>query len=497
MSDIVRELARARSALDQPTLRLLRKKWAPLAVAIFSTKFLDGDSIDTNVMHSYVGLVLDEAASIGEPVPVEDARALCRAWVSEQWLRLSQQDEQEQYSLTSYARNAVDYCRRIERDGTSLSESGIATIVDALRRLGTDANPDRDARITSLDTQIERLTVERERLASGGAIVESDPDRLIESYLNFTRLVGSVPADFLRLIESMKLVHRDILAAFRDETMTTGNVVRTYLEKADGLMAETAEGRAFDGALELLRDDSLLQEMYGHITAILEHPFADVLTTSERREFRSTVSMIRRSMNGINNERTRLAATIRGYVERHDMATDREVDAALRRGQQALVDWMEHSGPRSSVDVDVVLPRLALGNIATRFYDPADAVNPPPLRDTQSAVPRTMNQLRAMGGPDLPRLREHVDDYFDRHDVDEVTVADAFASGPHSARRPVDLLGYLLLAGRERDVDTENIEVMIDSFVTRRPDGTRRTLATERAVLKRSADRTPTDGDDS
>ncbi len=39
MGTIVRDLARARSAVDVPTLTLLGKDWAPLVVAVFTSHF--------------------------------------------------------------------------------------------------------------------------------------------------------------------------------------------------------------------------------------------------------------------------------------------------------------------------------------------------------------------------------------------------------------------------------------------------------------------------
>jgi hypothetical protein len=46
-------------------------------------------------------------------------------------------------------------------------------------------------------------------------------------------------------------------------------------------MAESQEGRAFTGAVELLRDDRLLKELRDDLGTILQHSFAQALTPLE------------------------------------------------------------------------------------------------------------------------------------------------------------------------------------------------------------------------
>ncbi len=54
------------------------------------------------------------------------------------------------------------------RERTTLSEHRIATILEQARRFNRAANPDRAARVSILDSEIARLTEERDRLNAGG-----------------------------------------------------------------------------------------------------------------------------------------------------------------------------------------------------------------------------------------------------------------------------------------------------------------------------------------
>ncbi len=170
MSDIVAELVRVRDAFTKPTLRLLDRKWAPLVLAVFRTAFTrDQRTIPADRLHLQVDNYLDELRLGGEPVPDGPGRALCMQWLGHNWLiRTRDDDDTEHYSLTSHALEALDLVQSLTRDRSLISESRIHTILDVVRRVATEANPDRQARLDRLDVQISGLTAERDRIAAGG-----------------------------------------------------------------------------------------------------------------------------------------------------------------------------------------------------------------------------------------------------------------------------------------------------------------------------------------
>jgi hypothetical protein len=145
VSDILAELSRVRDAFDKPTLRLLDRKWAPLVLAVFRTTFTrDQRSVPAERLHARVDNYLDELRLAGEPVPDGAGRALCMQWLGQNWLVRTRDDiGAEHYSLTSHALEALDLVQSLTRDRALISESRIHTILDVVRRVATDANPDR------------------------------------------------------------------------------------------------------------------------------------------------------------------------------------------------------------------------------------------------------------------------------------------------------------------------------------------------------------------
>ena len=141
--------------------------------------------------------------------------------------------------------------------------------------------------------QIRQLEAERDRLANGGELATASDDRMLDGYADLADLIGQLPSDFKRVEESILDMHRKIIDDFRHEERPIGEVIDDYLRRTDDLTTLTPEGRAFDGAFVLLRDDALLLDLRNDLQAVLDHPFSRALTPAEQREFRGAVGVIR------------------------------------------------------------------------------------------------------------------------------------------------------------------------------------------------------------
>ena len=489
MSDIVAELVRVRDAFNKPTLRLLARKWAPLVLAIFRTAFTrDQRTVPADRLHQQVDNYLDELRLGGELVPDGTGRALCMQWLGHNWLIRTRDDNgAEHYSLTSHALEALDLVQSLTRDRTLISESRIHTILDVVRRVATEANPDRQARLNRLDAQIAGLTAERDRIAAGGEIAPASDDQMLDGYTNLLSLIGQLPSDFKRVEEAVTGMHRQIISDFRGEARPIAEVIDQYLAKSDLLMRLTAEGRAFEGAFALLRDEPLLADLRRDLDIILTHPFAQALTPAEQREFRRTVKIIQDGIRDVLAQRQRLSATLRDHIVHYNIVRDRELDATLRQINQQLDVWMRTAGPRATIGVELVPAKIDIQHLRERFWDPAEAAPPPPLEDVSGAAPHALglDAIRYQGGPTLARLREQLIAAAAVGELD--SVAEVFGALPDTLRRPVELIGliHLLLGARNDEPvgelpDAGALTAAIEReehVETIRPDGTWRIFA--------------------
>ena len=484
VSEIAGELARVKSAFAQPTLTLLHQRQAPVVITIFRTAFgRNNNPIPTARLHAQVEEHLAQMRLAGEQdVPTGTGREVCQRWMRGQWLvRSLDEAGHEVYALTSHAQQALELVKNLARDRATLSEHRVATILGTVRRFNSEANPDRTARVTILNEEIARLRVERDRLVDGGELEGATEDYMLEGFTELLSLISALPSDFARVEERFATIRTEILAAFRAEDRPAGEVIDDYLSRADALMTATHEGRAFEGAFALLRDDALVTQLREDLTDLLEHPLSDrLLSDADRAELRGTVRLVRDGLDRVLAQRSRVTATLKEYIVSHDAARDRELEQTLRQVEAELMTWMATTGPRAAHDVPLQPARTGIDHLRERFYDPADDVLPDRIStpDPDLAPPVSLAELVAQGGPRLATLRERLDAVMTSL-LPVASLGALFDELEPSLRRPVEIFGLLHLAA-----DREwRAEESVEPFEAVRPDGSRRTFAVPRTPL--------------
>ena len=446
------ELAAARRAFARPTLALLNKTYAPAVIALFATVFsANRKAVPADQFHIEIAEHLDELRTFHQDeLPDGTARKLASNWVRDKWLVRSVNDQgQEQYALTSNAQEAMDFVSRSSGERAYVSESRIRTLLDTVERFALDAQPDRAKRVRALNTQIRALTAEKKRLEAGGEIEPTSAERMEEQFDNVKYLVRELPADFTRVAESIKELQRAILSQLRQDERPTGEVLAEYLTASENLLEQTSEGKAFTGALELLKSEELLGQLDASIEAILTHPFARELGSRERESFRAIKSTILEALGVVLTEQQRASRTLTAQIRNHNPLRDRELDDALRAAVVAVGEWFPTSGRGESVEALTRFERVNFGRLRTGLHDLHD--DAPPAAIAQNADVEIsgldLEDIIAMGGPRHRELMEHVEELLNGGDGDaELTVAQAFSSGADSLKRPVEILGYQEIA---------------------------------------------------
>lgn len=341
-TDIEADVARIEAALSTPTLSLLDRKSALIALPIFASLFPPGhaEPIPVERFHSRVEALLDELRATGHKVPASSGKTLAMQWVRERWLFRDPGRGQETYRPTGDAEQAMEYVNRATRVQLNVSLSRIET----MRRVVSDAAfmaiPDREARQRQLAEEIARLTAEHDRLAEGGEIQPASESELIEQFSNVLRELDGMPSDFRRVEEAIRSMHSDIARRFREEERSVGEVVDEYLDESGKLLTATPEGRAFAGALELLRKRDWLASLKHDLTTILNHPMSDALLPDEASQLRTAVDVIRRGISDVLDQRQRLTTTLREHIENYDHIKNRELDEVLRGIDREMRQWM-------------------------------------------------------------------------------------------------------------------------------------------------------------
>lgn len=483
MSEIRAELVRVTTAFKQPTLSLLSQSHAPVIVAILTSCFSrDVRLVPTARLHLLVEEMLADIATSGltdlDEIPKGTGREVCLRWMSKQWLiRSATADGAEVYSLTSHAQQALDFISTLRQERTGLSEHRIANIVATARRINRESNPDAGSRIAILDAEIMQLSVERDRLKAGGEVTPMSEDRLIEGFEELLSLVAQLPSDFTRVEEAFRGVRAEILDDFRAERRVPGEVIDRYLQRIDTLVTATPEGRAFDGAFALLRDDELLSQLREDITTLIDQG-EPLLVDRDRQELRGIVPLMRKGLDSVLDQRSRITEVLRTYITTHDASKDRELDRVLRALDKAMSSWLTVAGPNERVDVPLLPGQADIAHLKERFHDPSEDAALPELHDSdvdERPEGLSLDELRTFGGPRMSEL--HAALLSAKEELGALpphwSLGQLFAELPDELRRPVDALGLLHLAvnhdGLARTEETELYRAI-------RPDGSTRTF---------------------
>ena len=477
VSEITGELARTSDAFKRPTLSLLNQRQAPVVVAVLNTCFSrETRLVPTARLHVLVEDLLAEMAISGTTeVPTGSGREVCMRWTAAQWLiRSTAQDGNEVYSLTSHAQLALDFISNLRQERTGLSEHRIANIVATARRINRESNPDRQSRMAILAAEIIELTVEHDRLDAGGDIKPMTEDRMLEGFDELLSLVSQLPSDFKRVEEAFRTVRSDILEDFRAERRVPGEVIDRYLGRIDQLMTATPEGRAFDGAFALLRDDDLLNQLRKDVNVLIGQG-ESFLVESDRVELRGIVPLMRQGLDSVLDQRSRVTEVLRTYITTRDAATDRELDRVLRSLEGSVSTWLSTAGARESVPVGMLPGQMEIEHLRERYYDPSDDVPLPDLPGADDEQPEglSMEELRRRGGPRMAELQAALEVAVKSavEQSGEWSLGQLFSELPEELRRPVDVLGLLHLATNSDDLArTDDTE----PYFAIRPDGTTR-----------------------
>jgi hypothetical protein len=473
-------LEAARRAFKNPMLALLNRGDVALVVALLRVVFpANRPEVTVADAHTEIDDALSSLRAQGhDDVPDRAARDLCRQWVSAGWLvRQVNEADVETYRLSAYAVDALEVADRAGGARSRVTRSRVLTLLEAIDRLGQDADPDGASRMRWHTDQINRHRAELKRLDAGGELDQVDDEQLVEETENVLSLVRELPADFARVAESIRAIQRETVTALRQDDRPTGEVLAEYLNAADNLMEATIEGRAFAGAQRLLDDPARLDDIASTLDMVLRHRFADRLTDRQRTEIRAITDRIERGFTDVLTAQRQASRVISTQVRHHDPTRDRQIDDVLRNVLAAFSTWIPASRRGEVVEPAHRLPRAATDKLRFAFTDLGPVVGPEAITvHDDGGDDAEFGDAHAWGGPRYADINAALGSI---GAAESVTVAELFAALGDDARRPVDLVGLLELAARVGLHDDGEVAI-VDTV---RPDGTHRRFAFEAATI--------------
>lgn len=467
-------------AFKNPTLDLLHGRYAPFVVAALSLMFTaERPAVPVADAHVEAGTFVEELRAAGldldeRRIPGGTGREICRYWVRVGWLVPHIQDGVELYRLSAQAVGALEVAGRAGGGSAKVSRSRVRTLLESVEQLTQSAETDPAKRLARLRDERAAIDAEIARLEDDEDVFEPiDDDQLLEDTENVLHLTRELPADFVRVAESINAMQRDVIAELRRDERPTGEVIREYLHRGEHVMDATPEGRAFAGALKLIGDPEHIDNLTEQLHGLLARPFARLMSAEQRNELRAIAKRVEQGVQEVLNAQRRASHVITTQVRTHDPIRDREVDHLLRSVMSGLQAWVPESKAGDRVEPLRSLPMAGIGHLRQSVSDPRPPTAPAPLREAAEHADDAVfmdADTRAWGGPNYGELEAYVAGL----DAAEFDLATAFAGIQRpGARRPADLLGLLEIAHRNGSVEGEDVSV-VEAL---RPDGTSRRFA--------------------
>lgn len=468
----VGRLARFEQAKARPEMALLRAHSFEWVLSVLTEHLAPGPK-EVAQLHELVDVELQQMRAMGW-ADLQDtartARDYCNDWVARQWVNRALVDGVEQYSLTAATLDVLAFADRLVDRRSTVSESRLKQILDAVGRLADEANPDPQARVERIDAQIAELEAQRRALLDG-TVPPTPEARLHEQLSGIMDLARHLPADFKRVADSVYTMHRRFVGEAEDEHVGRGRTLQAFFADHD-LLEDSVEGRAFRGLMRLWGNRSAQVALRRDIDQLLAQEFAQDLPLEQRHALRALPRMLVESAEDVQETYRRLTQALERFVQNQSEG-DRELRARLARAQAAAHALFGQGARRVSIDVQLGASLPAVQSVTQlQPADPGLRESPPDLADDDWQTPGGMSpeQMRELGGPALDEIRRALHVAVARSDSGRPTLGAVWAELPDEHRRPKNVIGLLHVAVTDGATFLDETPERLPAV---RPDGSR------------------------
>lgn len=396
MSAVHAALAARRLLSESPAWSLLRATNAPVAFAVLGNRFSRQQrQVSAAELIEATEADLDELRDRGFELP-QTAISYVRGWLSEGYLvRRPGQAREELYELSDGALTALRFIEDLATPRTSVTESRLATIVQRVRALNVETDPDISRRVAALQAERDRIDAQIAALTRG-ELTEIDEQRAIDSAADILSLAAQLPEDFARVRAELEKINRGLRAQLIEDPSSRGSVLDDIFRGVD-LLAESDAGRSFSAFHALLLDPEQTLAVDEDIDQMLTRSFARKLSDAQRLALRDLLPGMQDSSADVSTVMTSLGRSLRRFVQSEELAEDRAVHRQLRSTMGQALGAATVLKPYSKLELSLPLTGVQLASpSAMTLHNPTDSQTATPLLVHESGI------------ADLAALREAV-----------------------------------------------------------------------------------------
>lgn len=436
------------SAETDAAMSLLRSKEAFLYLALMSTHLADGQMVDGQTL---AALISEDLTVLGAAVrhDPQDPESMLRKWTRKGWVHRSVDPDSrvERYQLTVGAHQAVQQMRSIQRHTSTATESALAMVMEELRRIAAESNPDPEIRKRAIEDQIKALAAQLGAIEDG-RMPPVNLRELIDKIAALTQLIDRIPADVARYGEQM---HANTAALLRQSLSNdAAEFAETLTRMFDGhdVIADSPEGQAFRAFTNLVgrpSERAQLEADIGEILARVEplpQHLADALDTFIDRMWQRV-----QDVEGVRRGAFRRMSN---FVKGGDAAYYRGMRTRITEAQASAAEAFRRVPANRDIGFTVPMSGLVSQSAGRLRLDEGTNAIPDPVTDSSDEFAIDPAALAGRESIDWQALRAAIDDAMDAHGG-FATLPEVLAYLPEP--RTGDVIGIWALATRHGEVD--------------------------------------------
>lgn len=441
-------LAAQRLLADEPAWRMLRGGNAAIAVALLN-EHLGGEErrLAAPVLFERLEDNLEELRGQGMDLP-QTAQAYCTSWRNDGILirRAAADAREETLELSQGALTAIRFVGQLAQPSASVTESRLATILDRLRVLARDTDPDKTTRLAALHEERARLDALIDSVDAGEVHVLA-ADQAVERIRDILALVEEVPADFARVRAELEKLHQGLREQLIEQEGPRGTVLDDIFRGVD-LLQQSEAGRSFSGFYSLLLDPERGLEFEDSIDGIMERAFVDRLSPAQTRTLRRILPTLQDRSSEIHAVMTAFSRSLRRFVQSQEFQQDRILNKDLRAALKQAMETAPAVRPYTKTRLTLDLTSVPLASVTSlKPHNPADYESAQDVvrHEGETVDIEALRALARASEIDMAELAGNVNAATQR--LQAATIADVLEMFP-ATQGVASVVGLLVLAER-------------------------------------------------
>lgn len=446
VSTLSTALAAQRLSADSPAWTLLRAQHTAPAVAILGEHLAGEDKrLPAPVLFSRVDDDLAMLRDHGFELP-QTAQQYCAIWRDAGFLirRAAESSREEVFELSEGALMAIRFVDQLTERRQTVTESRLSTVLQRVRDLAVETDPDAATRLRALQEQRDRLDAEIARVAVGDFEV-LEPERAVERAGDILAMTDELPADFARVRTEMEQLNRSLREQLVEQEDSRGAVLEDIFRGVDHLASSDA-GRTFEAFYSLILNTERSTELEENLAELLDRPFAAQLPSQHIRRLRRLLPNLQDASGEIREVMTAFSRSLRRFVQSQELAEDRRINTLLRQTLRTAMELSDHVRPFQRTELSLALSSVPMDSVSVlTLHNPADAET---TQDVTTADPEpvdvaALRELVRASEIDIKELSDNVNAVLSERGP--VTIREVLDARP-ATQGVASVVGLLVLA---------------------------------------------------